>query len=353
MSNGQPDDARRVFSSGRTLGLLLVPRHPLAELCRLALHAEATGLACLWIPDERFFREVYVTCADLAHHTSRVLLGPCVTDPFSRHAAMTAAAIATIDEATGGRAVLGIGAGVSGFEEMHLERRHVAVAVGEAVDLVRTLLSGARATRTGLVVRFDGSLDFTPLRPGIPLFVAAGGPRMLRTAGTCADGVILQAQATAEEFEISRRRIHEAARSAGRTPERLLLVARLDVAIQQTREHALQLLRPRAARILSRSAPTFRRFHELGLEITDGMAKLAGEIAYTHDSKTYEALGELMAPEFINAVCVAATPETLGGQLATIFSWGVDHIIVHPILPSGSSPVALHAFIDVLATAVS
>jgi 5,10-methylenetetrahydromethanopterin reductase len=266
---------------------------------------------------------------------------------------MTAAAIATIDEAAEGRAVLGIGAGVSGFKEMHLERRHAAAAVGEAVDLVRTLLSGARATRHGQVVRFDGSLAFTPFRPRIPLFVAAGGPRMLRMASACADGVILQAQATAAEMDVSRRRIHEAARLAGRKPEDVLLVARLDIAIQPARERALQVLRSRAARILTRAAPTFRRFHDLGLEITDDIIRLAGQIAYTHDPKAYEALGGLLAPELIDAVCVAATPETLGGQLAAVFSWGVDHIIVHPILPSDSLPDALHAFIEVLATVVA
>ena len=48
----------------------------------------------------------------------RIRLGPCVTDPYSRHAALTAMAIATLDEISGQRAVLGIGAGVSGFREL-------------------------------------------------------------------------------------------------------------------------------------------------------------------------------------------------------------------------------------------
>ncbi len=83
-----------------TTGLLLLPRYPAAELCALAKRAEALGYDDLWLADERFFREVYASLTLAALNTTRVRLGPCVTDPYSRHPALTAMAIATLDEST-------------------------------------------------------------------------------------------------------------------------------------------------------------------------------------------------------------------------------------------------------------
>ena len=99
-------------------GLLLLPSRPSSELRDLAVLAEALGYNDFWLADERFFREVYSLLALAATRTTRIRLGPCVTDPFSRHPALTAMAIATLHEISAERAVLGIGAGVSGFQEL-------------------------------------------------------------------------------------------------------------------------------------------------------------------------------------------------------------------------------------------
>src|SRR5678816_4839729 len=76
-----------------------------AEIAQLA---ERTGYDYLWLADERFFREVYACLTLCALRTRRIRLGPCVTDPYSRHPALTAMAIATLDEISGQRAVLGL-----------------------------------------------------------------------------------------------------------------------------------------------------------------------------------------------------------------------------------------------------
>src|SRR5207244_5865725 len=102
------------------------------------------GYDYLWLADERFFREVYASLTLCALRTERIKLGPCVTDPYSRHPAMTAMAIATVDEISRGRAVLGIGAGVSGFREMGVTRARPGVAIGEAGGVVRRTLAGER-----------------------------------------------------------------------------------------------------------------------------------------------------------------------------------------------------------------
>ncbi len=73
-----------------TTGLLLLPTYPPSHLAALAQLAEHTGYDVLWLADERFFREVYASLTLCALRTERIKLGPCVTDPYSRHPALTA-----------------------------------------------------------------------------------------------------------------------------------------------------------------------------------------------------------------------------------------------------------------------
>ena len=76
---------------------MLLPHDPPERLVELARLAESRGYDHLWLADERFFREVYTSLALCAMRTVRIRLGPCVTDPYSRHLALTAMAIATLD----------------------------------------------------------------------------------------------------------------------------------------------------------------------------------------------------------------------------------------------------------------
>src|SRR5215472_9621785 len=150
-------------------GLLILPSLDPERLAELAVKAEELGYDDFWLADERFFREVYSCLALCAARTRRIRLGPCVTDPYSRHAALTAMAIATLDEISNGRAVLGIGAGVSGFRELGVDAERSAVAIREAVELIRRLLAGQSVTVKGQQVSFNGGrLDFAPRRADLP-----------------------------------------------------------------------------------------------------------------------------------------------------------------------------------------
>ena len=117
-----------------SFGLGLWPNHPPAEAARLAAIAEAHGFEGIWVPDERFHRDCYLTLGSVARETVRARLGPFVSDPYSRHPALTAMTMATLDELADGRAVLGLGAGASGFAALgiarHLDERIPARLVG-------------------------------------------------------------------------------------------------------------------------------------------------------------------------------------------------------------------------------
>jgi alkanesulfonate monooxygenase SsuD/methylene tetrahydromethanopterin reductase-like flavin-dependent oxidoreductase (luciferase family) len=66
-----------------TLQLLLLGDVPVAQLVERARLAEANGYSAVWVADERFYREVYTCLGQIAAHTTKILLGPCVTDPYA------------------------------------------------------------------------------------------------------------------------------------------------------------------------------------------------------------------------------------------------------------------------------
>src|SRR5205823_6025232 len=217
-------------------GLLLLPSRPVPEMAALVARAEALGYDDVWLADERFFREVYATLTVFAQSTRRVRLGPCVTDPYSRHPALTAMAIATLDEIAGGRAVLGFGAGVSGLAELGIDSSRSATAIREGIDLVRRLLAGATVTLKGEQISFhNGRLDWAPARAGIPIYVASQRAAGCRVAGRVADGAIMQGALAEPLVRFLRDTVHGAAREAGRDPARIELVARLNTCIHAAR----------------------------------------------------------------------------------------------------------------------
>src|SRR5215813_6202130 len=127
-----------------SLELLMLGQAPVAQMVGQAKLAEASGYDMLWVADERFYREVYSILAVLAQNTQRVRLGTCVTDPFARHPALTAMAIATLDEISNQRAILGLGAGISGFGELGLVHKKPPRAIRESIELIRRLLKGEK-----------------------------------------------------------------------------------------------------------------------------------------------------------------------------------------------------------------
>ena len=149
-------------------GVLIEPLYPASELVHIAHKAEELGFASFWYPDEKFYRDPYVGLTLVAQHTHRMQIGVCVTEPYSRHPILTAMAIGSLAEVAPGRAWLGMGAGGRGFNAMGLSRDRPAVAIREAVELIRKLLAGESVDYHGKVIHLnERKLDFLPPQ-GIP-----------------------------------------------------------------------------------------------------------------------------------------------------------------------------------------
>src|ERR1700704_650656 len=90
------------------------PRPPLAAWAKLAGELEEEGVGRIWLIDSQLaMKDVHAGLLLAAQHTRRTQLGPGVTNPLTRHPTVTASAMAALAEISGGRAILGLGAGDS------------------------------------------------------------------------------------------------------------------------------------------------------------------------------------------------------------------------------------------------
>ncbi len=208
---------------------------PWSEIRDLAVQAEAIGFDTVWSPDEllgRFVKEgprfgfwdgIAIPAA-LAVATSRVKIGTWVLSSLHRNPGITAKAAATIDEISGGRFVLGLGAGHagSGAHAFGLPEDHIYQQFEEALEIVVPLLRGGRVDFEGTyhLARDLEQLPAGPRPSGIPIVLAGHGPKGYRHAARLADVWSCYAEERSDAAELAPRVVdfEAACAEVGRDP---------------------------------------------------------------------------------------------------------------------------------------
>jgi len=200
---------------------LTLPRSedlPRKEIVEVVQQAEALGYDSVWV-GESWGRDGFTWLTQLACHTSRIKLATGITTVYSRSPALIAQTVASLDEISEGRLVLGLGtSGPIVIENWHgIPFDRPMRRTREYIDIIRLILSGERATYQGEIFQLKGfRLPFTPVRSSVPIYVASLGPRNLRLTGELADGW-LPIYLDATHLADFQRDIAVGAREAGRT----------------------------------------------------------------------------------------------------------------------------------------
>ena len=211
-------------SALRGTGVVLRDPLPWPQLLQVVQTAEDTGYQAVFVP-EITGREAFASLAGMAPATSRLRLGTGVVTVWSRGPVVTAMAAATIQEASGGRMILGIGSGYPPGPEAH---RRIAAAGGsiplmrEYIRVVRAVLSGESMASEGPFEVPSFALTLVSAGPQPQVWLAALGDRMLALAGEIADGVIMN-WCTPERVREAREIVGEAASGAGRDPSEVAI----------------------------------------------------------------------------------------------------------------------------------
>lgn len=195
-----------------------VHKGSLQDLIRAVKWAEEIGFNSITISDDFVFRDIFPVLALLAKETDQVTLS-FITNPYSRHPAMIARAVATLDEISNGRVSLGLCAGGSLTLKplcIQMWNRPIS-AVKEAIEICRLLLRGKTVDYNGKVFKLKGArLLPAPHRKEIPIFIAGRSPRMLQTAGMLANGVLF-GSIPISYFDFGIEQVKKGAHKAGRT----------------------------------------------------------------------------------------------------------------------------------------
>jgi alkanesulfonate monooxygenase SsuD/methylene tetrahydromethanopterin reductase-like flavin-dependent oxidoreductase (luciferase family) len=237
---------------------LPVPTTPVDKLLKIAVANEEAGFDLLMLPDHILFGggivpEAWSMLAAIATVTHKALLGTCVSDPHRYHPAVLAQKVATVDQISGGRAILGLGAG----EAMNLDpfgikwkRRPVAKLL-EATMIMRRLWSGETLNFDGEFWKLRNAfLQIFPVRRKVPIYFGANAPRTLRLTGELADG-LWSIPLPPRLFEKRLKIVKEGACKAGRSVEEIDAGIYLYSSIAKNREDAYKQIEAFKGRIIT------------------------------------------------------------------------------------------------------
>jgi 5,10-methylenetetrahydromethanopterin reductase len=302
-----------------------------------AERAEAAGFDGLVMVDsQNLAGDPYVALATAATVTDRLLLGTGVTNPVTRHPAVTAAAIASVQGASGGRAVLGIGRGDSALA--HLGRAPASVPAFERylTDLQTYLRGEAVAFEEGDLDRLglaeaptESRLEWVGMTGAkVPVAVAATGPRVLAAAARRADRVWLAVGADPERVRWARSVVHAARADAGLDLERVSLGAFVNVVAHPDTDVALQLA--------SGSLASFARFSVMhGTPtgpVTEDQRAVLTNVHAAYDMTAHTRAGAAqtgaLTSAFADRFAVLGPPDACVARLRELLALGLDQLVV-------------------------
>ncbi|HYR96811.1 MAG TPA: LLM class flavin-dependent oxidoreductase [Candidatus Binatus sp.] len=305
--------------------LLFAPPRQAAPLAQLV---EGLGFWGLLFPDsQNLLPEVWGQLMLAAAATSRVVLGPGVTNSLTRDPAVTASAALALQVESGGRALVGIGRGDSAVQRIG-KREDPVASFERYLTMLQSYLAGDVVDRDGFASRLEWQPRLTVQKP--PVMVAATGRRVVEVAARRADAVCLAVGADAEHVGAVLARARDAARAAGRDARALRWGAFVNCVIHDDVRVARDAVRG--------SAASFARFSALpGSRLADLPAPLAAAARWLrehYDMRDHTRTGVAhtagIGDEFVDWFAVAGTAAHAREHLQRLAVLGLDFVWVIP-----------------------
>lgn len=297
------------------LGLL--PDRSVRECVDLGRLAEELGYAGVWIADSHsVFRDAYQILANLAVATTRVTLATGVTQTVTRHPAVIANAWATLQESSGGRAILGIGVGESAVRNLGLKPERLAV-FEDKVRTIRALLNGEEVEYEGTKIRMPWS-DFH-----VPIIMACSGPKSLRLGGRLADGVLFQVGSEPAFVRYALDHIRAGAEAAGRDLDDLKLLMRVACSVDDDGEAAREAVKGYAAIGAGTTYSTVPREY-FADDLYADLKRFKAAYDYREHGSNEAKHKALLTDRIIDAIAIAGTPDEAAPRFQELAELGLD-----------------------------
>jgi 5,10-methylenetetrahydromethanopterin reductase len=161
------------------------------EIVELSVLSEQAGFEYVWYPHDTFMYNTWVTTSAVAERTTTIKIGSVGTNPYTTSPAEIATYLATLDELSGGRAVLGLGLHTQKMVEWTgVDAGQYINRTREATEIIRALLRGEVVDYQGREFQWSDQcyLRFKPFREEVPLYICPFGEEYLRLSGEIGDG---------------------------------------------------------------------------------------------------------------------------------------------------------------------
>ncbi len=212
------------------IGVIFKSYEPMSSIQKYAAQTEASGFGGgFWIAEAyHWFRKYgheargcFATLAAAALATRRIPIGLGITSPYMRHPTVQASECVGLDDLSGGRFIMGLGAGKVGTEYLDLDMKKFSAVKThrESIAMIRGIISGKAFAYDGELFKCDvPAVDRRGkgLRTEIPLYIGATGPLMQKLAGQIADGLLLPGLTSPGFTRYARANCQAGAASAGR-----------------------------------------------------------------------------------------------------------------------------------------
>ncbi|HEY2280769.1 MAG TPA: LLM class flavin-dependent oxidoreductase [Streptosporangiaceae bacterium] len=291
------------------------------------------GYDALWLTDSSLHSRncwAYLTLA--ARASDRLRIGTAVTNPVTRHPAITAVAAATVAEISGGRVALGLGAGDRPL--LSLAEKPARLAdLEKSIEVIRALWAGQHVTATARGFGLDDAhYRFAPV-PDIPIWVSATGPKTLELAGRVADGVILLAGLHPDGIRFALDHIDRGAAQAGRDRPEVTVFAY--GAIDDEDEAAAFAAARSIAAWFPQTSPVY-------CEIAGLPAALVEQVRTSYSGGEFQEAAraaEALPDEFVHRMALAGGSDEARQHIRALAALGIDYLTVFPLGPKRTQTI--------------
>jgi 5,10-methylenetetrahydromethanopterin reductase len=319
-------------------------------------YAEDNGFSHAWLYDTQMLgSEVYATMALCADRTSKIKIGPGVTNPASRIAPLSACGMATINSLAPGRAVMGIGTGNTTRRTMGMPAAKVA-ELEEHVRICRDLFDNkttdyTEGKRHRKIKFLNPDYGYINVKDYIPIYIAASGPKVAQLAGRIADGIILFGAVHPDLVKWMVSNVRKGAEEAGRNPDDIYVVSMTALYLTDSEEEiesravkeAVGPMVASSSNIFALSSrdnpdaiPATLREEMLGFS---GVYKEPDAPIETRHLKLYEGYLQqlkeehvpLMTKKIIQATTLTGTKNQVIGMIEEMRDAGVNQVAIQPI----------------------
>lgn len=299
--------------------------------------AEQLGFHAFFHSDEKWTRDPYVRLAAATQVSSRLGLGLCVTDPFTRHPGLSAQAAATLAELAPGRIRVNISAG-SHFETLPTVNHAKPVkGIREGVELMRRLWAGERVTIDGEVIKFKaGKLDFLP-QATPQIYVASRSPLNLALGGEIGDGVLIGSFATPPGIKYAKGFIEKGLKRANRSWKDIQLCSWVYVTILDRPDDPIpdNIRRGMSHAFWSSRKSLTDMVDDLTDDITDEFRKFLREAPHEWSPDVMAELRRLCPRGLFDSLAIVGTAKQVVQRLKDIEATGVQETIIWPFPKDG------------------